>query len=134
MVKRLVLLNALVILLAAVKANEENNESEEDILEAIGSAAATLGHHVHRFFSAFVRGIEKEIAERRRSHAEKEEASKDSQTLIRHWPPGAAPIPPGKGDVSQEPSIPTSPQEESASGVPSPQAPQDDQALPAAPA
>uniref|UniRef100_A0A224Y9C2 Secreted protein n=1 Tax=Rhipicephalus zambeziensis TaxID=60191 RepID=A0A224Y9C2_9ACAR len=123
MLKRLVLLNTLVILVAATKANEENNESEEDILEAIGSAAATLGHHVHRFFSAFVRGIEKEIAERRRSHAEKEEASK-----------GAAPIPPGKGDVSQEPSIPTSPQEESASGVPSPQAPQDDQALPAAPA
>ncbi|KAL1476872.1 hypothetical protein MTO96_036178 [Rhipicephalus appendiculatus] len=81
MVKRLVLLNALVILLAAAKATEENNESEEDILEAIGSAAATLGHHVHRFFSAFVRGIEKEIAERRRSHAEKEETSKGNGLL-----------------------------------------------------
>uniref|UniRef100_A0A131YD02 Glycine rich superfamily member n=1 Tax=Rhipicephalus appendiculatus TaxID=34631 RepID=A0A131YD02_RHIAP len=121
--KRLVLLNTLVILLAAAKAPEENNESEEDILEAIGSAAATLGHHVHRFFSAFVRGIEKEIAERRRSHAEKEEASK-----------GAAATPPGKGGMPQEPSIPGSSQEGSAMGVPSPQAPQDGQALPAAPA
>uniref|UniRef100_A0A131YFF7 Glycine rich superfamily member n=1 Tax=Rhipicephalus appendiculatus TaxID=34631 RepID=A0A131YFF7_RHIAP len=113
MVKRLVLLNTLVILLAAAKANEENNESEEDILEAIGSAAATLGHHVHRFFSAFVRGIEKEIAQRRRIHAEKEEASK-----------GAAPILPSKVGTLGEPSMPGGSQEGSSKAAPAPQEPQ----------
>uniref|UniRef100_A0A224Y9F4 Secreted protein n=1 Tax=Rhipicephalus zambeziensis TaxID=60191 RepID=A0A224Y9F4_9ACAR len=124
MLKRLVLLNTLVILVAATKANEENNESEEDILEAIGSAAATLGHHVHRFFSAFVRGIEKEIAARRRIHAEKgEEASK-----------GSAPIPPSEGGAHQESNTPGSNQEGSSSAVTSPQAPQEDQPLSTVPA
>ncbi|XP_037273713.2 uncharacterized protein LOC119165732 [Rhipicephalus microplus] len=118
MVKRLVPLITLLILLVAAKENEGNNESEEDILEAIGSAAATLGHHVHRFFSAFVRGIEKELAERRRKHNEEGDTSK-----------GAGSTPSSKGEEQTPSNSSDSNQEGSQNSTSSQQDPQEPQEL-----